>query len=153
MYAGNGTKGARMRFQCQESCGGRCCKGPEGFVFLTIDDIERLEKALGRPRDTFAKIGVFDSVFFTDQKNVRAWYLNSAGKQCQFLVNGKCSVYPARPMQCRTYPFWPTLKDKKAWHAEKAKCPGIDKGPHRDDAQVLMVDQKRAERMIPLRDV
>jgi len=32
---------------------------------------------------------------------------------------GQCSIYDVRPIQCRTYPFWPSiLKNKQTWEEE-----------------------------------
>ena len=32
---------------------------------------------------------------------------------------GQCSIYDVRPIQCRTYPFWPSiLKNKQTWEDE-----------------------------------
>ena len=39
---------------------------------------------------------------------------------CIFLdQGGQCSIYDVRPVQCGTYPFWPSLlNNKKAWEDE-----------------------------------
>ena len=42
-----------------------------------------------------------------------------------------CSLYEARPSQCRTWPFWSeNLQSKDAWHRAKDEtpCPGMGKG-------------------------
>jgi hypothetical protein len=47
---------------------------------------------------------------------------------CVFYRNG-CSIYPARPMQCRTFPFWSDLlRSPRAWAKAAKKCPGMDQG-------------------------
>jgi hypothetical protein len=46
-------------------------------------------------------------------------------------VNGfkGCSIYNARPMQCRNWPFWPgNLQSPDDWNTAAKKCPGINKG-------------------------
>ena len=48
-------------------------------------------------------------------------------------VPGKaiCSVYEARPMQCRTWPFWKVnLASRQAWESVKkaTPCPGMGSG-------------------------
>lgn len=50
--------------------------------------------------------------------------------ECAFLVNGnRCGVYDARPIQCRTWPFWPEVMNAKTWNKEvKTFCPGVGKG-------------------------
>ena len=46
---------------------------------------------------------------------------------CIFWNNG-CIIYEARPLQCRTFPFWPFLvESKELWKNEKYRCGGIDK--------------------------
>jgi Fe-S-cluster containining protein len=52
------------------------------------------------------------------------------GKQCSFLLDHGCSIHPAKPTQCRTFPFWPELLERKAaWNCTARYCPGIGKGP------------------------
>jgi Fe-S-cluster containining protein len=41
----------------------------------------------------------------------------------------KCTVYHARPRQCRTWPFWDSnLRTPDAWQATCEICPGSGKG-------------------------
>ena len=48
---------------------------------------------------------------------------------CIFLKEGGCMVYPYRPKQCETYPFWAhVLEDSDSWNREGKSCPGINKG-------------------------
>jgi len=49
--------------------------------------------------------------------------------QCEFLKSDGCSVHPAKPTQCRAFPFWPELVgNKKNWKKTGEWCPGIGKG-------------------------
>ena len=49
--------------------------------------------------------------------------------QCHFLREDGCSIHPAKPTQCRIFPFWPELVDsKREWKKTAAYCPGIGKG-------------------------
>ena len=47
---------------------------------------------------------------------------------CTFLNPiGQCSIYDVRPIQCRTYPFWPSiLKNKQTWEEEAVLPDDID---------------------------
>lgn len=46
-----------------------------------------------------------------------------------FLEGKQCSVYEARPTQCRTWPFWPENMDAKTWDEDVVSyCPGVGKG-------------------------
>ena len=48
---------------------------------------------------------------------------------CPFLEQERCSVYPVRPVQCRTFPFWEeNLGNRRDWKALQTFCPGIGKG-------------------------
>jgi Fe-S-cluster containining protein len=45
----------------------------------------------------------------------------------------RCTVYPVRPAQCRSWPFWPlNLEDSDAWNSAGRRCPGINRGPLHD---------------------
>ncbi len=136
-----------MRFECQESCGGKCCKpqwdGKAGFVYLTKQDIEKLSAYLQQPIENYAEQGYFTFTRFMDKLS-RQWYLKGGGeKACQFLVEGKCSIYEARPLQCRTFPFWPELTHKGEYIGLKKHCPGIGKGKHQTNA--LLEEQIKAD--------
>lgn len=51
------------------------------------------------------------------------------GGGCTFLDGNKCTVHEVKPIQCRTYPFWPeVLESKAAWAAESLECEGIARG-------------------------
>ena len=40
-----------------------------------------------------------------------------------------CSIYPVRPLQCRTWPFWTVnLKYVSAWREASQKCSGMNNG-------------------------
>jgi Fe-S-cluster containining protein len=58
------------------------------------------------------------------------WHLKELDSEsCQFLRDKKCSIYEARPTQCRTWPFWPEVLNAKCWDKEVASfCPGVGKG-------------------------
>ena len=51
------------------------------------------------------------------------------GSRCVFLKDGPhvaCSIYPVRPQQCRTWPFWPeALADPELLASMRRTCPGI----------------------------
>lgn len=47
---------------------------------------------------------------------------------CVFWNEG-CAIYPVRPRQCRTFPFWKeTLQSPSAWAEQREFCHGIDQG-------------------------
>ena len=45
---------------------------------------------------------------------------------CVFLRDNRCSIYPVRPKQCRTFPWWPeVVESKEAWEDTARRCEGI----------------------------
>jgi uncharacterized protein len=110
-----------LRFQCQGS--GQCCvaRGTYGYVYLNIHDRRRMAKHLKIATGTFTK------KFCLKQDGF--FYLADSKKQCRFLEGTRCSVYEARPNQCRTWPFWPEHMTAKNWSEAAKFCKGIGKGP------------------------
>jgi len=48
---------------------------------------------------------------------------------CIFLSPAGCRVYPVRPDQCKSFPFWnELLRSPQAWEAATARCPGVGTG-------------------------
>ncbi|MFN7904826.1 MAG: YkgJ family cysteine cluster protein [Pseudobdellovibrionaceae bacterium] len=112
-----------LKFQCQSS--GNCCtsRGEYGFVFLTKDDRQRMANQLKISPSAFTRKYC--------EKTKGLWHLKEEkGKpDCMFLSQKKCSIYEARPTQCRTWPFWPEVMNAKTWSKEVASfCPGVGKG-------------------------
>jgi hypothetical protein len=59
--------------------------------------------------------------------------------QCRFLRSDGCSIHPAKPTQCRIFPFWPELTgSKRKWSHTAAWCPGIGKG------ELVQIDKARS---------
>jgi Fe-S-cluster containining protein len=73
-----------------------------------------------------------------------------ANYDCVFWSKG-CAVYEARPLQCRSYPFWESmLASRDAWEA--MSCPGMGKGNlHSVEEIDLFLSQQRAEPIIERR--
>jgi Fe-S-cluster containining protein len=109
-----------MRFECQSGCTA-CCE-QQGFVYLTEEDIPRLAE--------YVKLAVaaFEERYVYRTKNLRRLRVPRHA-QCEFLKEGGCSVHPAKPLQCRTFPYWPELVgNKKNWAKTGTWCPGIGQG-------------------------
>lgn len=110
-----------LRFSCT-GCGG-CCRGPGGYVWLTVEEMEAIAKRLAIPFKHFTRRYV---------RQVRDQYalVDGPGDDCVFLsTSGRCEIYEERPEQCRTFPWWPeNLVSEKAWRDNYNDCPGIDHG-------------------------
>jgi len=110
-----------MRFECQPGCI-RCCE-QRGHVYVTRDDIVRLAAFLGLTRAEFRRrylCGEAPLLRFRKQRH----------KQCPFLLADGCSVHPAKPLQCSSFPFWPEILGSTAERRNTAAyCPGLNRGP------------------------
>jgi Fe-S-cluster containining protein len=109
-----------MRFACQRGCINCCTQ--QGFVYLTEQDVARAAEFLGISTKQFERRYVYRT------KNLRR-LRTPRDVRCHFLAAGGCSIHPAKPTQCRTFPFWPELvESRRAWHKTAAYCPGIGRG-------------------------
>lgn len=110
-----------VRFECQGS--GQCCvsHGEFGYVYMTLADRRRMAAHLKIPTRQFTRE-------YCEKKD--DWFvLREFSESCRFLKDKRCTVYEARPDQCRTWPFWPENMNAKTWHGEIASfCPGVGKG-------------------------
>lgn len=117
-----------LAFSCTQ-CNGesRCCRGRPGVVQLGKSDLARLAQAEGLEEDQFIQafcrwIREGNGYEFLSLREL-------SNCDCVFWGKGGCSVYEARPAQCRTYPFWPfVVESRESWEEEAADCPGINKG-------------------------
>jgi Fe-S-cluster containining protein len=93
-----------------------------GFVYLTEDDLRRAAAFLGMTAKRFEAEFV---IRYPKLIRLR----KPLDSQCHFLTKDGCSIHPAKPTQCRLYPFWPELvENRAAWKKEAKSCPGIGKG-------------------------
>jgi Fe-S-cluster containining protein len=110
-----------LRFECQPGCTA-CCE-QKGFVYLTEGDIERAARYLGMAPVVFERKFVYRTA---QRRRLRV----PRETQCCFLREGRCRIHPAKPTQCRVFPFWPELVESKAeWKKTARYCPGMGQGP------------------------
>jgi Fe-S-cluster containining protein len=112
---------AGLRFECQPGCT-ECCR-QKGFVYVTESDVARAAEFLGMPAREFERKYVYRTA-----RRMRLRVPRVA--HCFFLRNDGCSIHPAKPTQCRVFPFWPELvESRREWLKTAHYCPGIGKGP------------------------
>lgn len=81
-------------------CPALCCR-MAGYVRVSREDIRRLARHLGLTVPEFEKRHVIEKTR-KGEKRIKQGY-----KTCQFLgENRMCSVYEARPKDCRGYVCW-----------------------------------------------
>lgn len=110
-----------IRFECT-GCGD-CCKARHGFSYIYVNPAERkaLAKHLGLSLRAFTKEHC--------KKTDDLYHLRHPSRDCHFLDGARCTVYAARPQQCRTWPFWPENMQRSKWEGPvKRDCPGIGLG-------------------------
>ncbi|HAR41101.1 MAG TPA: hypothetical protein DCS07_00455, partial [Bdellovibrionales bacterium] len=105
-----------IRFQCQGS--GQCCLSRKGYgyVYLTSKDQQRLAKHLKLSLSELLQefCNSHDGYVYLTPANPKTRSpLKETG--CRFLKKKRCTIYKARPTQCRTWPFWPDNMNAKTW--------------------------------------
>jgi len=113
-----------LHFECKRCS--KCCRLTPGYVFLSEADIEPLLSALNVSRQDFLRLycrrvhfGIAQRLSLKEKPNV----------DCIFWEGGGCSVYAARPLQCRSFPFWSScLSSAAEWDFHARQCPGMGEG-------------------------
>lgn len=104
-----------------ESCGGRCCTGQSGYIWINDDEILALSRLLGLNKFELISTYLYkkDGRFSIKEKPY------DDGVACVFFdeILKNCSIYEARPRQCRTFPFWRYFITNAGELV--AECPGI----------------------------
>jgi Fe-S-cluster containining protein len=115
---------AAVRFQCIKC--GLCCgdtKEKTRHILLLKTETEQIATATSQPISQF-------TVKIKDKAPYSYEMKKTEDGKCVFLENNRCTIYAARPLICRFYPF-----ELKIAHGGKhtflytLECPGINKGP------------------------
>ena len=115
-----------LHFECSQC--GNCCAGPdEGFIWISKHETEMLADHLELTLDQLRQR------FLRREGNRTTIIEEPISKDCVFLtkIAGQrgCCAYPARPNQCRTWPFWTSnLQSPADWNMAATICPGINRG-------------------------
>ena len=105
-----------------KTCAGNCCIGESGYIWITIDEIEKLALHL-----KLSIKEVFDQYItkYGYKFSIRENKLSENNYACTFfdLEKKQCGIYEARPTQCKSFPFWDYFKSNI--EELKNECPGI----------------------------
>ncbi|MBN2020752.1 MAG: YkgJ family cysteine cluster protein [Sedimentisphaerales bacterium] len=117
---------AGLHFECLQC--GRCCSGPaEGYIWVSRPEIKLIARYLNMSAGDLKKR-------FLRRVGLRMTIIEDVHtRDCIFLKTAnagrQCSIYPVRPSQCRTWPFWTgNLSSPGCWNTAGQKCPGINRG-------------------------
>lgn len=104
-----------------ESCGGKCCTGDSGYIWIYSDEIKSISSFLNLSVDDFLKNYCYE---FDGKVSIKEKPFES-GFACVFFDKDTkmCNIYDARPNQCRTFPFWQYFKNRK--DELSAECAGV----------------------------
>jgi len=110
-----------LQFACTRC--GTCCTGEPGYVWVNREELRDIAEYLGLPL-------VQCRAMHARPRGRRTLLREKSNGDCTFWEQGAgCEVYPVRPAQCRSYPFWPeNLVSWERWEVEAEHCPGIGRG-------------------------
>jgi len=103
-----------------------CCRHTPGYVFISLNDLELLASHTGMDKKEIL------TKYCREIYTIRGTKISLKEKpnyDCIFWEKDGCIYYEARPIQCRSYPFWKAyLGNRRKWESLRSFCPGIDKG-------------------------
>jgi Fe-S-cluster containining protein len=110
-----------LRFRCTQC--GHCCTGAPGYVWVNDEEIERIAAQVQQPVEEFRRR-------FVRQVDTRFSLREKANGDCIMYDRERgCTIYPVRPRQCRSWPFWDSnLVTPEAWEETCQVCPGSGQG-------------------------
>ncbi|MFQ5527428.1 MAG: YkgJ family cysteine cluster protein [Thermoanaerobaculia bacterium] len=113
-----------LRFGCT-GCGACCLI--EGHVWVDRHEVRRLARHLDLDVKEFGRRFLREVGRRSSLTEIPL--PGEPGKKACVFWDGKCTVYEARPTQCRTFPFWKeNLETPDAWREAARLSPGIGQG-------------------------
>jgi uncharacterized protein len=111
-----------LNFTCTRC--GHCCTGEPGFVWVNDDEVRALAAFRGEPLEEVL------GLYTRREGGTRRSLKEKANGDCVFYDRETgCTVYPVRPRQCRTWPFWECNTHRpEAWAKAAVDCPGMNRG-------------------------
>ena len=103
-------------------CDGNCCIGESGYIWINKQEIEKLSNHLNISIEELGLKYIFKVGY---KYSIREKFISKDNYACVFfdLNKKQCSIYDARPTQCRTFPFWEYFKNNI--EEVKKECPAI----------------------------
>ena len=110
-----------LRFRCTRC--GNCCTGAPGHVWVDDEELSAIAEYRG---ETVEEVTGLHSRLTRHGRSLR----EKDNGDCVFYDRERgCTIYPVRPRQCRTWPFWESnVATPEAWQRTCEVCPGSGKG-------------------------
>ena len=110
-----------LRFRCTRC--GHCCTGEPGFVWVNDAEIAAIADFL---HESPAQITALHTKPGGRERSLR----EKQNGDCVFFDRERgCTIYPVRPRQCRTWPFWDSnVATPEDWQHTRQRCPGSGQG-------------------------
>lgn len=117
-----------VRFACRQC--GACCTGEPGAVRICEEEIIALAEGMGEEPNELKRSSLL--------QDGGEWRIREKPNGSCLFYDGGCTIYPFRPRQCRTWPFWvKTMRSEESWATACNACPGIGQGPLFSFGQIL----------------
>jgi uncharacterized protein len=110
-----------LRFRCTQC--GDCCTGEPGYVWVNAEEIAAIADFRGDPVEEATGL-------YTRLTPSGRTLREKPNGDCVFYEHGRgCTIYPVRPRQCRTWPFWASnVETPSDWERTCSVCPGSGQG-------------------------
>lgn len=120
-----------LRFECTQC--GACCTGTPGLVQFTTQEGEAMAEQLKLSSQEFferhAMSGDEEGLWEMGEVQTEHGFDCVLLERCESSGKTWCTAHDSRPLQCRTWPFWPdNLRNKKSWNKAAKECEGIGRG-------------------------
>ncbi|EJK46954.1 hypothetical protein THAOC_34358 [Thalassiosira oceanica] len=140
-----------LGFECTEC--GKCCR-VSGDVWLSPEEVAGVSALLNitakafREQHVRAVLSPSDAI--EDEEYEGSWMCLKKKQHdgsCTFLKeSGQCAIYSARPIQCESYPFWPSILNSMETWEDEAVVP--DNTPLRSGERYWNADEGGCEGII-----
>ncbi len=111
-----------LKFKCSQC--GDCCTGAPGYVWVNKEEIRALAATQAM------EVAEFEQKYVR-RVGIRLSLVEYPNGDCVFFdtQTRRCTVYEARPRQCRTWPFWESnVRTPETWQQTCEACPGSGQG-------------------------
>lgn len=131
---------AGLRFTCTQC--GNCCTGSSGFVWVNDEEVRAIAAYLDKPAGEIR-------LLHTRPAQGKVSLNEHLNGDCVFLdpQTRGCRIYPVRPVQCRTWPFWEgNIRTPEAWQHTQTQCPGAGCG---ELVSLQEIESRSSQRSFP----